>query len=178
MAKVINANHPDAGVTQYDGNRADEMAKVAHQQYLDAVDDIHRAVYAMEMFNIYMEQLMHKGLNVYDGGSVCSLNDRKYWGPWYYDPSRPNTVRLSTQGGEGEDVSIDTLKTFGAHWVLEVNGSYGQIDLFFEDGRLSVGENFYDNPEFAGPSEFGSGDPDMEMFHDGTFSPERVSLLL
>lgn len=181
MAKLINENNHDAGVTQYDGNRADVMAKVAKQQYLNAADETHKAIYAMEMFNIFMEQRMHMGLDVYDGGSHCTLKEGWYNGPWYFDPTRPKTIRLSTQGGEGPDVNISELKTFSAHWACRTNE--GQVIIWltaypdedFPDHIIfEIEEEFED--EYGRPRHFGTSD--SEMLHDGTFDPSKVSSII
>lgn len=180
MAKINEAN-PNAGVTQYDGDRADVMAKVAEQQYLNAVDETHKAIYAMEMFNIFMEQKMHAGLDVFDGGSHCTLKEGWYNGPWYFDPTRPKTIRLSTQGGEGPDVGISELKRFSAHWAYRTRGGEAIIWLTAypdEDipGRIifEIEEEFED--EYGKPIHCGTSD--SEMFHNGTFDPSKVSSII
>ena len=177
MAKLINSNNLNAGVTQYDGNRADVMAKVAKRQYLNAADETHKAIYAMEMFNIYMEQKMHMGLDVYDGGSHCTLKD-SYNGPWYFDPTRAETIRLSTQGGEGPDVNISELKSFSAHWAYRTNKGEAIIWLtaYTDDDYpdriiFEIEEEFED--EYGKPIHHGTSD--SKMFHDGTFDPSKVS---
>jgi hypothetical protein len=132
------------------------------------------------MFNIYMEKKMHMGLDVYDGGSHCTLKGG-YDGPWYFDPTRPETVRLSTQGGEGPDVSISELKCFSAHWAYRTNKGEAIIWLtaYMDDdfpGRIifEIEEEFED--EYGRPKHFGTGD--SGMFHDGTFDPSRVSSII
>lgn len=180
MAKMINENNHDAGVTQYDGNRAEVMAEVAKQQYLNAPDELHKAIYAMEMFNIYMEQKMHMGLDVYDGGSHCTLKNG-YNGPWYFDPIRPETIRLSTQGGEGPDVNISELETFSAHWACRTREGdviiwlTAYTDEDFPDHIIfEIEEEFED--EYGEPNHFGTSDSDM--FPDGIFDPSKVSSII
>lgn len=129
MSKIINVGNPDAGLTQYDGNRADEMFHVTKELLANATTQWQKAIYAMELFNIHVEQLMQRGLDCYDGGSACYLNGNPKVRPWFFEPLRPFTVRLAHQMGEGPDVDIEELRCAEAWWCFYMKGATVKVRL-------------------------------------------------
>lgn len=155
MKTLINPIDETAGVLQYEGERKNQMHEKAIELLKSATDNLHKAVYAMEIFNIAVEKAMDNGLNCTTGGSkaIITKDGKVDSTKWWFDPIRPNTIRLAPQGMDGEDIPIDytNVHQLKAWWGFVLQDTFWKIEVSYRSGRWGeclTFKIFYEDEEY------------------------------
>ena len=104
----------------------------------NASDLLHKAIYSMETFNIAVEQKMDDGsLNCTTGGSRAVIRRPENQAEstrWWFDSSRPETIRLAPQGGDGPDIPInDDIFMVSAWWGFMQESGFWKVRLEYRN---------------------------------------------